>query len=114
MKLYLVAGSKSDMLKRSLEENQDIEVVYIANSFEEALNHLIRNSLDFDSMLLMDAGIVENTESFTDTLNTLRELMNSSYPNITIKFITKDPVYLNNYNNIVSGTIGLKCILLTM
>jgi len=41
------------------EENQDIEVVYIANSFEEALNHLIRNSLDFDSMLLMDAGIVE-------------------------------------------------------
>jgi len=59
MKLYLVAGSKSDMLKRSLEENQDIEVVYIANSFEEALNHLIRNSLDFDSMLLMDAGIVE-------------------------------------------------------
>jgi len=61
------------MLKRSLEENQDIEVVYIANSFEEALNHLIRNSLDFDSMLLMDAGIVENTESFTDTLNTLRE-----------------------------------------
>ncbi|ABN51861.1 MAG TPA: hypothetical protein DEF39_09930 [Hungateiclostridium thermocellum] len=103
MKLYLVAGSKSDMLKRSLEENQDIEVVYIANSFEEALNHLIRNSLDFDSMLLMDAGIVENTESFTDTLNTLRELMNSSYPNITIKFITKDPVYLNNYNNIVSG-----------
>jgi len=67
MKLYLVAGSKSDMLKRSLEENQDIEVVYIANSFEEALNHLIRNSLDFDSMLLMDAGIVENTESFTDT-----------------------------------------------
>jgi len=37
MKLYLVAGSKSDMLKRSLEENQDIEVVYIANSLKKLL-----------------------------------------------------------------------------
>ncbi|GAE86922.1 hypothetical protein [Acetivibrio straminisolvens] len=103
MKLYLIAGSKSEMLKKSLEENRDIEVVHIGNTFDDALNNLIRNSLDFDSILLMDAGIVEGTESFTDTLNTLKELMNSSYPYITLKFITKDPAYLNEYNNVVSG-----------
>ncbi|HOM02753.1 MAG TPA: hypothetical protein PLH43_08000 [Acetivibrio sp.] len=103
MKLYLVAGSKSEMLKKALEENRDIEVVHIDNNFDEALNNLIRNSLDFDSILLMDAGIVESTESFTDTLNTLKELMNSTYPYVTLKFITKDPAYLNEYNNAVSG-----------
>lgn len=103
VRLYLIAGSKSQILKKSLEETGDIEVIHIDNTFEDALNYLIRNSLDFDSILLMDAGLIEATESFTDTLNSLKELMNSSYPGVSLKFITKDPGYLNEYNNVVSG-----------
>lgn len=103
MRIYLVAGDKSQALKRALENEGSIEVARIDDAFEEALLFLKRNSFDFDSVLLTDQGIEGSHEDFADALNRFIELIDTSLSSVTFKFITKEPYYHQVFNDMVSG-----------
>ncbi|MCX7711680.1 MAG: hypothetical protein N2484_17700 [Clostridia bacterium] len=102
MKVYLVVGSSGESLQQVLEKDGSIEVVYWANSIEDAFMHLLSNDVDFDVLLLMDQGIGASIESFVKTLSDFKELVDNVLPQIQFKFITKEPQYSDVFKRAVS------------
>lgn len=96
MKLYLVAGTNSDVLKQVLEKNE-ITVVGWEVSISKALNFLSKNPLEYDTVLLTDQGVIDDYNDFKSLLEKFKQLINLGS---SFKFITKDAQLERIFNEI--------------
>lgn len=86
MRLYLIAGSNSDVIEQALAKN-NISVVRCETSISKALDYLSNNYLEYDMVLLTDQGVINDYQNFKELLEKFKQLMNRRS---NFKFITKD------------------------
>lgn len=86
MKLYLIAGVNSEVIKQTLEKN-DIVVVRFETSISKAFDFISKNFIEYDSVLLTDQGVIEDYQNFKALLEGFKQLINRGSK---FKFLTKD------------------------